>query len=95
MTRAVVRHRPGLGGKAVFILAFGNGGAVAPVLNSDFNRVVLQWKGTAGLSFTPASGADYGEAGHVWSGAPRDMTAAVLGEGSYMTRNATLRLLSR
>ncbi|KKK94445.1 hypothetical protein LCGC14_2682800, partial [marine sediment metagenome] len=32
-------------------------------------------------------GADYGDAGHVWSGAPRDMTAAVLGEGGFMTRN--------
>ncbi|MEQ5828259.1 hypothetical protein J3456_12905 [Sulfitobacter sp. NFXS29] len=83
---------PALAEEAVFILAFGNGdGAVAqttvPEL-SDFNRVVLQWKGTAGFELHAREfGADYGDAGHVWSGAPRDMTAAVLGEGGFMTRN--------
>ena len=86
---------PALAEEAVFILAFGNGdGAVAqtsvPEL-SDFNRVVLQWKGTAGFELHAREfGADYGEAGHVWSGAPRDMTAAVLGEGGYMTRNGDI-----
>ncbi|UWR33549.1 hypothetical protein K3759_00180 [Sulfitobacter sp. W027] len=83
---------PALAEEAVFILAFGNGdGAVAqtsvPEL-SGFNRVVLQWKGAAGFELHAREfGADYGDAGHVWSGAPRDMTAAVLGEGGFMTRN--------
>ena len=55
---------------------------------SGFNRIVLQWKGAAGFELHAREfGADYGDAGHVWSGAPRDMTAAVLGEGGFMTRN--------
>ncbi|UOA30281.1 hypothetical protein DSM110093_00024 [Sulfitobacter sp. DSM 110093] len=83
---------PALAEEAVFILAFGNGdGAVAqttvPEL-SDFNRVVLQWKGAAGFELHAREfGADYGDAGHVWSGAPRDMATAVLGEGGFMIRN--------
>ncbi len=83
---------PALAEEAVFVLAFGNGdGAVAqtsvPEL-SGFNRVVLQWKGAAGFELHAREfGADYEDAGHVWSGAPRDMTAAVLGEGGFMARN--------
>ncbi|MEM5541388.1 hypothetical protein WNY61_01440 [Sulfitobacter sp. AS92] len=83
---------PALSEEAVFILAFGNGdGAVAQTSVSElsgFNRIVLQWKGAAGFELHAREfGADYGDAGHVWSGAPRDMTAAVLGEGGFMTRN--------
>jgi len=83
---------PALAEEAVFILAFGNGdGAVAQTSVSElsgFNRIVLQWKGAAGFELHAREfGADYGDAGHVWSGAPRDMTAAVLGEGGFMTRN--------
>jgi len=83
---------PALAQEAVFILAFSNGdGAVAqtsvPEL-SDYNRVVLQWKGEAGFEIHAREfGADYGDKGHVWSGAPRDMAAAVTGEGGFITRN--------
>ena len=83
---------PALAEEAVFILAFSNGdGAVAqtsvPEL-ADFNRVVLQWKGDAGFEIHAREfGADYGEDGHVWQGAPRDMATAVTGEGGFMTRH--------
>ncbi|NUH66889.1 hypothetical protein HTT03_16520 [Sulfitobacter sp. S0837] len=83
---------PALAEQAVFILAFGNGdGAVAqttvPDL-ADYDRVVLQWKGAAGFEIHAREfGADYGEEGHVWSGAPRDMAAAVTGKGGFLTRN--------
>ena len=83
---------PALAQEAVFILAFGNGdGAVAqtsvPEL-ADYNRVVLQWKGATGFEIHAREfGADYGDEGHVWSGAPRDMAAAVTGEGGFLTRN--------
>jgi len=89
---------PALAQEAVFILAFGNGdGAVAqtsvPEL-ADYNRVVLQWKGATGFEIHAREfGADYGDAGHVWSGAPRDMAAAVTGEGGFLTRNGDTDLV--
>ncbi|MEX3316222.1 hypothetical protein [Sulfitobacter sp. PS-8MA] len=83
---------PALAEEAVFILAFGNGdGAVAqtsvPDL-ADYDRVVLQWKGAAGFEIHAREfGADYGDDGHVWSGAPRDRAAAASGQGGFLTRN--------
>lgn len=64
---------PALSQQAVFILAFGNGqGAVAqahvPTL-SGYDRVVLQWGGTPGIQLHAREfGANYGDAGHAWSG---------------------------
>lgn len=83
---------PALARDAVFVMAFTNGdGAVAQTTVedlSDFDRVVLQWKGDTGFQIHAREfGADYGTAGHVWSGAPGDMAATVVGTGGMLTRN--------
>ncbi len=86
---------PALSETAVFVFAFGNGdGTVAQAkvedLN-DFDRVVLQWKGTTGFQLHALEfGATYGSDGHIWSGKPRDIAAAVTGEGGFMTVNGDL-----
>jgi hypothetical protein len=81
---------PALARQAVFILAFTNGdGAVAQTVVeelSDYDRVVLQWKGETGFQIHAREfGAEYGSEGHVWAGAPRDMVTAVTGEGGFLT----------
>lgn len=81
---------PALAKDAVFILAFSNGdGAMAQSVVEevdDFDRIVLQWRGDTGFQIHAREfGADYGEDGHVWSGAARDMTAAVTGLGGFIT----------
>jgi hypothetical protein len=82
---------PALAKDAVFVLAFSNGeGAVAQTKVeelADYDRVALQWKGDTGFELHAREfGADYGSAGHVWSGAAREMTAAVTGKGGYISR---------
>ena len=75
---------PALTEKAVFIAAFGNGkGAVAATRVPDvarIDRVALQWRGDAGFELHAREfGADYGDPGHVWSGAaPRPAGAGGL-----------------
>ncbi len=86
---------PALAETAVFVFAFGNGdGAVAQAKVedlTDFGRVVLQWKGDTGLQIHALeSGSDYSGAGHVWSGQPRSMAAAITGEGGFITMNGDL-----
>lgn len=83
---------PALARDAVFILAFPNGdGAVAQTRVEevgDFDRVVLQWKGDTGFHLHAREfGADYDAEGHVWAGAPRDMSAAAEGTGGFLTRH--------
>ena len=87
---------PALARDAVFILAFSSGdGAVAQTTVEDledFNRVVVQWRGDMGFQIHAREfGAAYGSEGHVWSGAPRDLTAAITGAGGYMTMNGDTR----
>ncbi len=82
---------PALAENAVYIMAFGNGdGAVAQTFVEelkDFDRVVLQWKGTTGFQIHAREyGANYGDTGHVWEGAPGEMANAVVGQGGYITR---------
>jgi hypothetical protein len=86
---------PALSETAVFVFAFGNGdGAVAQAKVEDiddFDRTVLQWKDDAGFEIHALEfGASYGEAGHVWSGKPRDMASAITGEGGFITVNGDL-----
>jgi len=86
---------PALAETAVFVFAFGNGdGAVAQAKVedlTDFWRVVLQWKGDTGLQIHALeSGSDYSGSGHVWSGQPRSMAAAITGEGGFITMNGDL-----
>lgn len=78
---------PALTEEAVVIAAFTNGdGAVAqasvPDL-ADIDRVVLQWQGKSGFEMhARAFGADYGSDGHIWHGAPGDMS----GTNGYLVR---------
>lgn len=90
---------PALSETAVFVFAFGNGdGAVAQAKVedlADFDRVVLQWKDDAGFEIHALEfGARYDDAGHVWSGKPRDMASAITGEGGFMTLNGDLSVTS-
>jgi len=86
---------PALSKDAVFIMAFSNGeGAVAQTTVedlSDFDRVVLQWKGQSGFQIHAREyGADYGDRGHIWEGAPGDITDAVIGQGGFMSRHGDM-----
>lgn len=81
---------PALAQEAVFIVAFSDGeGAVAQTTVEelvDFDRVAVQWKGDTGFQLHALEfGADYESAGHVWSGAPRDRTFAITGDGGFMS----------
>ena len=82
---------PALAENSVFIVAFANGdGAVANAEVSSveyYDRYVVQWQGQSGLQVHALEyGADYGEAGHVWADAARDMGTAARGEGGFITR---------
>lgn len=82
---------PALAEEAVFVVAFTDGeGAVAQTTVeelADFDRVALQWRGDAGFELHAREfGADYESDGHVWSGATRDMTYAVTGQGGFISR---------
>jgi len=55
-----------------------------------YDRVAVQWLGETGLQIHAREfDADYGEDGHVWFGAPRDLTAVVGGEGGFLMRMGT------
>ena len=80
---------PALSQQAMFIASFADGdGAVAATAVADiadFDRVVLQWRGNAGFQVHALeNGAKYGDAGHVWNGAPQDTARAVSGEGGFL-----------
>ena len=83
---------PALAQDAVFIMAFSNGeGAVAQAIVEelvDFDRMVLQWKGDSGFEIHAREfGADYGDSGHIWQGAPGDVVDAVMGDNGFITRH--------
>lgn len=82
---------PALSEDAVFIFALSNGdGAVAQTTVEelkDFDRAVLQWKGNAGFEIHAREfGADYGDPGHLWRGAPGEISTAVAGKGGVLTQ---------
>jgi len=82
---------PALAENAVFIAAFPDGdGAVANAEVSSveyYDRYIVQWQGPSGLQVHALEyGADYGETGHVWAGAARDMGIAARGDGGFITR---------
>lgn len=52
-----------------------------------YDRVAVQWLGETGLQIHALEfDADYGDAGHVWFGNPRDLTAVVGGNGGFLMR---------
>lgn len=81
---------PALAKDAVVIVAFANGeGAVAQTVVEDlemYGRTAIQWKGDTGFEMHAREfGADYGQSGHVWAGAARDVSA-VDGAQGFLTR---------
>ena len=82
---------PALAETSVFVAELSDGkGAAASVIVpdlTDFDRAVLQWRGPEGMELHALEfGASYADAGHVWSGAARDASAAVLAQGGFLTR---------
>ncbi|WP_010142297.1 hypothetical protein [Oceanicola sp. S124] len=81
---------PALAEFAIFVAVFQDGeGASADTEVSSlafYDRSVLQWQGDTGLELHALEyGAAYDEPGHVWAGAPRDVTVAATGEGGFLT----------
>ncbi|MEP5731674.1 MAG: hypothetical protein ABJL67_20120 [Sulfitobacter sp.] len=94
-TGTLVLTVPALVQESVFIVAFPNGeGAVAQTTVeelADFDRAVLQWKGTTGFQIHAREfGADYGTEGHLWEGQPGDIASAVTGTSGVMTRHGDI-----
>ncbi|MDJ0822789.1 MAG: translocase [Paracoccaceae bacterium] len=82
---------PALSERAIFIAAFasGEGGSVTADVSSlpFYDRVVVQWKGEAGLQLHAREfGADYFQDGHVWAAAAGDLADAARGEGGFLVR---------
>jgi hypothetical protein len=82
---------PALSETAVFIVNFATGESAvarAEVTALEYyDRAVVQWRGKGGLQLHALEyGAAYGEAGHVWADAPRDMGQAASGAGGFLTR---------
>ena len=82
---------PALDEFAQFSVEFPNGTtsvAVAAVPSLVFyDRVAVQWLGETGLQIHALEfDADYGEDGHIWYGAPRDLTAVIGGKGGFLMR---------
>ncbi|MGH1411992.1 MAG: translocase [Pelagimonas sp.] len=82
---------PALAEAAVFMASFpGGDGAMATVEVTSmpfYDRVVLQWKGDAGLQLHAREfDADYFTDGHVWAATSGDLSATARGEGGFLTR---------
>lgn len=81
---------PALTEAALYIASFAAGDSAVAMVTVDslifYDRAVVQWKGAEGLHLHALEyGAHYGEAGHVWADAPRDLTVAAKGEGGFLT----------
>ncbi len=82
---------PALAEQAVFIMAFSNGDGAVAQANiddiSEYDRVVLQWRGEMGFELHAREfGADYGQPGHVWSGALPDLDGLAAGTNGLIMR---------
>ena len=85
---------PALTEDALVIASFLDGGGavtMAKVTSVPFyDRVVLQWRGNAGLQLHAREfNADYFTDGHVWQGAGFDATRAATGQGGFLTTLGT------
>ncbi|MBO9476064.1 translocase [Shimia sp. R11_0] len=90
---------PALSETANFSVSYPNGDgafASAEVESLPFyDRVVLQWQGARGPELHAREfGADYGELGHVWREAPRDLSALAGGAGGFLMRFEAVGMLS-
>lgn len=82
---------PALAEYALVVASFLDGsGAVGQTQVSSlpfYDRIVLQWRGDAGLQLHAREfDAPYFSEGHVWSGANTDVSRAIEGKGGFMTR---------
>ena len=82
---------PALARNSVFMIAFPNGNgrtATAEIETLEYyDRFVVQWQGESGLQIHALEyGAAYGDEGHVWFDAARDMANAARGEGGFVAR---------
>lgn len=82
---------PALAEQAIFIASFASGeGALARTDVSSlpfYDRVVVQWKGQAGLHLHAREfDAGYFTDGHIWAAHAGNLTAAAKGEGGFLTR---------
>jgi hypothetical protein len=92
MNGRLAAQMPALSQTAVYMASFASGRsamAKAEVTSLDvYDRVVVQWQGPGELQIHALEfGADYGDEGHIWMGAPRDIAAAALGKGGFVTRH--------
>jgi len=82
---------PALAEQAILIASFASGdGAMASAEVTSlpfYDRVVVQWKGDAGLQLHAREfSAAYFSEGHIWASAAGTLTAAAQGEGGFLTR---------
>ncbi|MEL7090869.1 MAG: hypothetical protein AAFN94_03955 [Pseudomonadota bacterium] len=82
---------PAMVEEAVFIFALpGGDGAVAQASVTDINRyarVGIQWRGQAGFQLHAREfGANYGDAGHVWSETTPDLEQVEAGQTGFLMR---------
>ncbi|WP_300032924.1 hypothetical protein [uncultured Roseobacter sp.] len=81
---------PALTSDAVFSFSFENGKSIeaagsVPTVGL-YDRVLVQGVGDTGVQIHAREyGADYGDAGHVWQGSPRHVSALTDGNGGFVT----------
>ncbi|MBW4706766.1 hypothetical protein KX928_03090 [Roseobacter sp. YSTF-M11] len=83
---------PAMSERAEFSVAFANGHSVDAIAQVPgvalYDRVAVQWQGADTVQIHAREfGASYGDAGHVWAGAARDVSAVVDGRGGFLTRH--------
>ena len=81
---------PALSENARIVATFDSGKRVTAEVTIDsvplYNRVVVQWQGETGVQLHAREfGAQYGQEGHIWSGAARDFSAVAGGQGGFLT----------
>ncbi len=81
---------PALVENAVFIVQFQGGQAAIAMAEVPsvvfYDRVAVQWTGQAGFELHAREfGAGYGEDGHVWAGAARDVSSAAMGDAGFLS----------
>lgn len=90
---------PALAEEAIFDVAFVNGQietatTFVPTITL-YDRVVVQWQGENTVQLHAREyGADYGDRGHIWAGAMRDLSVVAGGNSGFLTRhgdNSVLR----
>jgi hypothetical protein len=90
-TGAVEVSVPAMSRDAVYTAIFQDGKTATTEITVDdlveYDRVALLWEGESGLHLHALEyGAQHGENGHVWSGAPRSADYAARARGGFLAR---------